>query len=82
MSKQLGVKGTDAEYVRGISSRHAMSAEARSVGAHATLPKGHPLAYDTESACAADGCRGGRSPGGLPASNKSVSDRSGPRMNA
>lgn len=81
MSKSLGVKGTDAEYIRGIESRHAMSAEARSVGAHATLPKGHPLAYATESACAADGCRGGRQ-GKLPSSNAADGNEGGPSMRA
>lgn len=78
------MKNKSMSYQAGIASRHNMSAEARSVGAHAKLPGDHPLAFATAPQCASSGrgfCdgAGGRSTGGLPASNNSVSDRSGPR---
>lgn len=78
-------KGAGSAYNRSIESRHNQSAESRSVGAHAILPAGHPLrAVETMPACPSGGHCGsmegvGGRQGSLPASNKSVSDRSGPK---
>ena len=75
------MKNSAYSYVEGISKRHNMSADERSIGRHAELPKGHPLA--TPADCQMPSCTT-RSPsaGGrmdkLPASNESVSSRSGP----
>lgn len=70
-----GVKGTPGEYVRGIERRHNMSVEIRSCGDHCKLPEGHPLNGSGQVS-------GGGRMGSLPASNKSVSDRSGPKAMA
>ena len=88
MAKVPGTKGTPIEYVRGIESRHNMSAGKRSLGLHSPLGSGHQLGRLNHclGECAPESSdiggsdlagKGGRG-GSLPASNESVSSRKGP----